>query len=179
MYFQTAQGLSATRAGAAVMPGTLVLAFSYPVAGVLLDWFSPRQVMAGGMVIFVASWSVLGGLVEHLSYAGFVIVLVISRIGYGFSNTPLNQAALAGLNGAALGQASAMIGYVRQLGGVFGVAALAAFVEWRTVQLGGGRAAQLDAYAEAFLLVALLSALSLAAIWNMRGQRAANDLANS
>lgn len=166
LYFQTAMGLSATRAGAALMPGTLALALCAPVAGFLHEYFAPRQIMAGGLVLLSASWLVLGGDTAHLSYGWFVVVLIVSRAGFAFANTPLNQAALATVSGAALGQAAAILGYLRQLGGVFGIAALAVFIGWRAAPLGGG-ATLATAYSEAFLVVALAALASLLAIWRL------------
>jgi EmrB/QacA subfamily drug resistance transporter len=168
VYLQVALGMSATRAGAALAPGTLALAMSFPVAGFLLDTLSPRQVMTSGMLLFCASWFALGAFGAQFSYLVFIIVLVISRIGHGFTNTPLNQAAMRGLKGSALTQASALLGYVRQLGGVCGIAVLAGFVEWRTRALGEDAAAHVRAFGETFILVASLSALSIFAIWRLK-----------
>ena len=167
VYFQVAMGLSATRAGAALMPGTLALALSSPVAGFLHEYFSPRQIMTGGMLILAVSWLVLGGFAASLSYLAFILVLLVSRVGFAFANTPMNQAALANLNGDLLGQAAAVLGYTRQLGGVFGIAALAGFVAWRGAQLGGGGLIEIPAYAEAFLIVAVTAGASLAAVWRL------------
>ena len=162
-YFQVAMGLSATRAGAALMPGTLALALSFPVAGFLHEFLSPRQIMTSGILLLAGSWLILGGFAPQLSYGWFVTVLVVSRVGFAFVSTPMNPAALANLSGSTLGQAAALLGYLRQLGGVFGVATLAVFVAWRGAQLGGGTAL-IHAYAEAFLILGLATAASAAAI---------------
>ena len=168
VYLQVALGMSATRAGAALAPGMLALAMSFPVAGFLLDTLSPRQVMIGGSLLFVISWLILGVFGAQFSYVWFVFVLVISRVGQGFTNTPLNQATMRGLQGSALSQASALLGYVRQLGGVCGIALLAGFVEWRATSLGEGSAAHVRAFGETFIMVALLSAVSIAAMWRLK-----------
>jgi MFS family permease len=167
MYFQVAMGLSATRAGAALMPGTLALALSFPVAGFLHEYFSPRQIMSGGMLLLAVGWLALGGFAASLSYLAFILVLLVSRVGLAFATTPMNQAALVSLTGDRLGQAAALLGYTRQLGGVFGVAALAGFVAWRSAQLGAGGTIEIPAYAEAFLIVAATAAASLAAVWRL------------
>jgi predicted MFS family arabinose efflux permease len=168
VYLQVALGMSATRAGAALAPGTLALAMSFPLAGFLLGRFSSRQVMTGGMLLFVLSWIVLGAFGAAFTYAWFVVVLVISRVGNGFANTPLNPAAMRGLQGSEISQASALLGYVRQLGGVCGIALLAGFVEWRTNQMGEDAEAHVRAFGETFLVVALIAALSIAAIWKLK-----------
>ncbi|HQR05073.1 MAG: MFS transporter [Proteobacteria bacterium] len=168
VYLQAAQGMSATRAGAALMPSSFALAMSFPVAGFLLDWMSPRLVIILGMAMFCLTWALLGGLSAHLGYFGFIALVGASRIGHGFATTPMSQAALVDLHGGALGQASTVLNYVRQLGGVFGVAALAMFVEWRHAGLGGNAWALARAYDETFFLVAVVSALSLWAAWRLR-----------
>jgi DHA2 family multidrug resistance protein len=168
VYFQVVQGLDATHAGAALMPGTFALALTFPVAGYLRDAWSGRKTMLVGAVIFVVTWLVLGLFANTLTYAWFVTVLMLSRIGHGLANTPVNPAALHGLHGLALGQASALLSYVRQLGGVFGIAALAIFVDWRTPLLGEGREAQVNAYGETFILVAVVYAVFSLAIKGLR-----------
>jgi MFS family permease len=120
------------------------------------------------MLLFVISWLVLGAFGAAFSYVWFVFVLVISRVGHGFANTPLNPATMRGLQGSAMTQASALLGYVRQLGGVCGIALLAGFVEWRTKQLGEDSAAHVRAFGETFIIVALIAAASIAAIWKLK-----------
>ena len=168
VYFQVVQGLDATHAGAALMPGTLALALTFPVAGYLRDVWSGRKTMVLGAAIFVITWLMLGLLASSLSYAWFVTILMVSRIGHGLANTPVNPAALYGLHGLALGQASALLSYVRQLGGVFGIAALAIFVDLRTPMIGSGRGAEIQAYAETFILVAVVYAVFSIAIKGLR-----------
>jgi len=167
IYLQVAQGMSATRAGAALMPGTVALALTSPIVGFLHDLLSPRQLMAAGMAVLAGSWLFLGGFATRLSYAGFILCLLLSRVGFAFVNTPMTQAALSELTGDVLGQAAALLGYVRQLGGVFGIAALAVFVQWRSSQLAGAEALLITPYAEGFLLVGVMAAGSLAAVWRL------------
>ena len=168
LYFQVALGLSATHAGAALMPGTLALGMSFPVAGFLLDTLSPRKVMTVGMLVFSVGWLVLGGFGAGFPYWVFVAVLMFSRVGQGFANTPLTQISLVNLQGATLTQASALLSYVRQLGGVLGIALLAVLVEWRSTMLGGDTSARVQAYSETFVFMALATGTSLFAIWQLK-----------
>jgi predicted MFS family arabinose efflux permease len=165
LYFQTAMGLSATRSGAALMPGALALTLSLSSAGFLLDAFRPRRIIIAGLVLFGASWVVLGEFGSWLGYGWFVCVFLLSRIGHGFAITPLTQASLGGLKSSALGQAAAVLSYTRQLGGVFGIAALASFVQWRAASLGSAGDALIRAFGDTFLLVGLLALATVAAAW--------------
>lgn len=168
LYFQLTRHLSATRAGVALMPGTLALALSSPLAGFLCESFSARQIMSIGMIVMAASWLALGAFSEHCSYAEVVGIVVVSRVGFALVNTPLTQTVLRDLSSTAVGQAAAVLGYVRQLGGVCGVSALAVYVEWRAARAGLGASALGRAYAEAFLIVALTLVMAFPAVRRLR-----------
>jgi hypothetical protein len=165
LYFQNGMGLSATRSGAALMPGTLALTASFSVAGFLLAAFRPRRIIIIGLLLFGLSWLALGEFGQWLGYGWFVFVFMVSRFGQGFAVTPLTQSSLAGLKSSALGQAAAMLSYTRQLGGVFGIAALAAFLQWRTESLGGAADAVARAYGNTFTLVGLITLATVLAAW--------------
>jgi MFS transporter, DHA2 family, multidrug resistance protein len=165
LYFQNGMGLSATRAGAALMPGTLALTASFTVAGFLLEAFRPRRIIIAGLLMFGLSWLVLGEFGTWLGYGWFVVVFMVSRVGQGFTVTPLTQSSLAGLKSSALGQAAAVLSYTRQLGGVFGIAALASFVQWRTESMAGAADAVVRAYGTTFTLVGLISLATVFAAW--------------
>jgi MFS transporter, DHA2 family, multidrug resistance protein len=165
LYFQMGMHLSATRSGAALMPGALALTVSLSAAGFLLEAFRPRRIIISGLVLFGVSWLVLGEFGSLLGYGWFVFVFLISRFGHGFAITPLTQASLVGLKSSALGQAAAVLSYIRQLGGVFGIAALASFVQWRAESLGNTGDALVRAYGSTFTLVGLLGLATILAAW--------------
>ena len=165
LYFQTGMHLSATKSGAALMPGTLSLTASFTIAGFLLEAYRPRPVIMSGLLIFSGAWLVLGQIGEWLGYGWFIAVFMVSRLGHGFAVTPLTQASLGGLKASALGQAASVLSYTRQMGGIFGIAAFAAFVQWRTEALGDAPDAMLHAYGETFTLAAGITLLTLWAAW--------------
>jgi len=75
---------------------------------------------------------------------------------------------MQGIHGHLLGQAAMFIGYIRQLGGVLGVACLAVFVGWRAALLGGSAAAHCQAFAEGFLLSLLVFVFAMVAAQRMK-----------
>jgi hypothetical protein len=58
--------------------------------------------------------------------------------------------------------------YLRQLGGMIGVAAIAVYVEWRSHHLAPDVEAVRTAFAEGFLMIAIAFAISIVVAWNMR-----------
>ncbi len=168
LYLQTVIGLSATKAGAILVPGGIGLALALPLAGVLSDRTSPRLVVFGGLVMLALSFGGMFVIAGEHSANWFVELTVLGRVGSGLIIAALNQAAMQGIHGPLLGQAAMFIGYVRQLGGVLGVAVLAVFVDWRTAQLGGTADAFATAFADGFLLSMLIFALATLAALRMR-----------
>lgn len=168
LYLQTVMGLSATHSGAILVPGGIGLALSLPLAGVLSDRTSPRLVVLAGLLMLALSFAGMFIVAGQRSEAYFIELTVLGRVGSGLIIAALNQAAMQGIHGPLLGQAAMFIGYVRQLGGVLGVAVLAVFVDWRTLQLGGTPTAAATAFADGFLLSMLIFALATLAAWSMR-----------
>lgn len=170
VFLQEVLGLSASRAGAAQFPATLTLALTFPMAGILADHLKPRHLISCGLALFAASFVLLWHYGDTISYLGFIWITVMGRIGQSFALTPISKVALAGLHGSSLSQASMVLSYLCQLGGVLGVAGVAAFISWRTIDLSGGAAAIAQAFAEGYLLVALFLGLAIIASTQIKAQ---------
>ena len=144
------------------------MALALPLAGVLSDRTSPRLVVLGGLLMLAASFGGMWLVAERHSYDYFVELTVLGRVGSGLIIAALSQAAMQGVHGHLLGQSAMFIGYVRQLGGVLGVACIAVFVSWRSAGLGGNMAASTQAFAEAFLISTLIFVFASAAAFRMK-----------
>jgi hypothetical protein len=122
-----------------------------------------------GLVMLTLSFAGMAAVAAQGSYDYFIELTVLGRVGSGLIIASLNQAAMRGIHGALLAQSSMFIGYVRQLGGVLGVAAVAVYVAWRSAGLGGSSMeAHAHAFAEAFLISTLIFALATLAAWRMK-----------
>jgi len=102
------------------------------------------------------------------SYDYFIELTVLGRVGSGLIIAALSQAAMQGIHGHLLGQSAMFIGYVRQLGGVLGVASLAVFVSWRSAALGDSAAASTQSFSEAFLVSTLIFVVASLAAQRMK-----------
>lgn len=163
VFLQSVLGLSASRAGAAQMPGTLALSLTFPLAGVLADRLTPRPLIVAGLAVFAMSFVALWHYGASVTYLGFILVTVVGRVGQSFALTPINKASLSNLHGRVLSEASMLLNYLRQLGGVLGVASTATYVEWRAGALGGSAEALATAFSEGYLLVAVALGLAILA----------------
>lgn len=163
VFLQNVLGFSAAHAGAAQMPGTLALSLTFPLAGILADRLMPRPLIVAGLAVFAMSFVALWHYGAAVTYLGFILVTVVGRVGQSFALTPINKASLSDLHGRVLSEASMLLNYLRQLGGVLGVASAAAYVEWRAGVLGGDAQALATAFSEGYLLIAVALGLAIVA----------------
>jgi EmrB/QacA subfamily drug resistance transporter len=170
VFLQNALHFSATAAGLALLPSGIALALTIPLAGRMADRHSPQGITIAGLVMFCLSFVLFGLLAAHITYPEIVSATIIGRIGLGLILPALSLATLKHLEVHQLGQSSVVISYVRQLGGVLGIAIAAVFVEWREGVYAGLSSGVFSAYAEAFLLVAAIFLLALLAACFMKQQ---------
>ena len=161
VYLQDALAYSATAAGSVLIPGGIALVLTTPLAGRLADRHAPRNVTMAGLLLFGVSFLLLAAFGEHIGSTELLLSIVLGRIGLGLVLPALNLACLRGLPPQRVAQSSVVVSYMRQLGGVLGIAATAVFVAWRHDALAGQAGGIAAAYVQGFLL---LSAIMLASI---------------
>ncbi|MEV8376179.1 DHA2 family efflux MFS transporter permease subunit [Kribbella sp. NPDC056861] len=161
-------GYSATAAGAALIPATIVFLLISPLSGALVARFGPRWPMAIGTALVGIAFLYLTALGPDSTYlTGLLPGNLLQGIGLGIAVTPLTAAVLAAVNDADLGEASAINNTVARIGGVAAIALLPA--------LAGGAGMSLSetisaSYRPAMIATALLSfaAAGVAAIFVSR-----------
>ena len=168
LFLQSVLGHSASDAGMALLPGGITLAIMMLVGGWWVDHGSPRHITIFGLVIFGASFLALWWFAGVVGYKSVVASMVISRIGLGVLMPALSLGALRGLEGSTMGQATVFLQYLRQLGGMLGVAGIAVYVEWRSHQLMPAADAALQAFSEGFLMIAIAFGVSVFAAREMK-----------
>lgn len=168
VFLQSALGFAATLAGLALLPSGIALAITIPLAGMLADRCSPRWITVAGLVLFGASFGVFALRGGGIGYTELIVVTVVGRIGLGLIIPALTLAMLRHTHAELLGQSSMVSNYVRQLGGVLGIALIAVFVEWRESIHGSTAPGIFAAYSQAFLLLAGAFVLALLAALRMK-----------
>jgi len=130
---QTVLGFTSMQTGLALLPGGIATGVSILLCGVLLNRPKPlvdiRWVIASGTLVTMASLWMLGHLSSQSGTADTTLALLLRGLGTGLLFVPINQAAFASLKKTELQQASGLLSLSRQLGGSFGIALLATFVQ--------------------------------------------------
>ena len=126
-FLQFARLYSPLEAGLAILPWTLAPMFVAPIAGALSDRIGGGLLMGAGLTLQAIGLAWLG-LVSSttVEYGAMVVPFIISGIGMGLFFAPMANVILSAVRKQEEGQASGASNAIRELGGVFGVAVLAA-----------------------------------------------------
>jgi MFS transporter, DHA2 family, multidrug resistance protein len=166
VYLQNALSYSAGASGLALLPSGISLLLVLPLAGWMSDYFSPKWLTFSGLMIFGTSFAVFALLGGDIRYVQIILATVMGRVGLGMILPALNLATLRHMESHQLGQASVVVSFARQLGGVLGVAVMAVFVEWRQSVYSADAPGIIKAYEESFMALAVvLGIASLAALF--------------
>jgi EmrB/QacA subfamily drug resistance transporter len=126
-FLQFVRAYSPIEAGAAILPWTLAPMFVAPVAGALSDRVSGGLVMGVGLTLQAIGLAWLGLVsTTTVEYTQLIVPFIVSGIGMGLFFAPMANVALSAVRPHEEGQASGATNAIRELGGVFGVAVLAA-----------------------------------------------------
>jgi EmrB/QacA subfamily drug resistance transporter len=126
-FFQTALGHSPLQAGVRLLPWTATPMIFAPIAGALADRYGNRVFMALGLALqgIGLAW-VAAIATPDVGYAELGVALTIAGIGTSLTFPTVSNAVMGAVPRAETGVASGANSAIRQLGGVFGVAVLAA-----------------------------------------------------
>ena len=126
-FFQTVQGYSPLGAGLRILPWTLAPMFIAPIAGALSDRISPRLIIGTGLALQSVALAWIGLVsTPDVPYSSLVAPFIVAGIGMALFFAPVANVVLSAVRPQEEGQASGANNSIRELGGVFGVAVLAA-----------------------------------------------------
>ena len=126
-FLQFVRFYSPLEAGLAILPWTLAPMFVAPIAGALSDRIGGGLIMGVGLTLQAIGLAWLGSVLSaSVEYVSLVLPFIISGIGMGLFFAPVANVFLSAVRPEQEGQASGAGNAIRELGGVFGVAILAA-----------------------------------------------------
>jgi EmrB/QacA subfamily drug resistance transporter len=126
-YFQIVLGLNPFEAGLRVLPWTAMPIFVAPIAGVLSGRIGARPIVVSGLVLMSVGLAWMAAVASPTTdYLLFVPPFVVSGIGMGMFFAPIANVVLSAVKPEEEGKASGANNAIREIGGVFGVAVLAA-----------------------------------------------------
>jgi EmrB/QacA subfamily drug resistance transporter len=128
LYVQDVLGYSATRAGAAFLPMTVMITLVAPIAGRLSDRVGSRWLMGGGLTLVGVALMLFSRLGVHSSYWMILPALIIAGLGISLTMTPTTAAVMASVPVDKAGVGSAVLNSFRQVGGSLGIAVIGAIV---------------------------------------------------
>ncbi len=126
-FFQVVQGLNPFEAGLRVLPWTAMPIFVAPIAGVLSARIGARPIVVGGLALMSIGLAWLAAIAApDAPYSAFVVPFIVSGTGMGMFFAPIANVVLSAVLPEEEGKASGANNAIREVGGVFGVAVLAA-----------------------------------------------------
>ncbi|MFZ2285760.1 MAG: MFS transporter [Bacteroidales bacterium] len=122
LYLQYIKELGPRDAGFVLMAWPLTMTLISPAAGKLSDNHNPGVLASVGMAISSAGLVLLCFVNEHTSVAFIVAVLVIMGAGFSLFSSPNSNAIMSSVEKRQLGNASGMLGTMRNMGQTFSMA---------------------------------------------------------
>src|SRR5204863_4481664 len=138
-FFQTVQGYSPLASGVRILPWTAMPMIVAPIAGAFSDRVGGHRLMGAGLALQALGLAWIAAVsTPTTAYAELVAPFAISGIGMALFWAPVANVVLGSVPAEAEGQASGANNAIRELGGVLGVAVLAAVF----AQAGGYQSGQ-------------------------------------
>jgi EmrB/QacA subfamily drug resistance transporter len=125
VFLQQVGGWTATQAGLATLPTTVLLTVLSRPFGALADRFGPRLLMGAGPLVMAAGLVLLVRVERDVDFAGALLpALITFSVGLAMTVAPLTAMVLAGVEEHQAGIASAVNNAVARIAGLAGIAAL-------------------------------------------------------
>jgi EmrB/QacA subfamily drug resistance transporter len=153
LYLQEILHLSPIRAGLALMPCTIVVFAVSGVSSQLVDRFSHRAMIAGGLALTAIGLAAMTIAGTHSSWAALLVGELVVGAGTGLFNPALSNVAMSVVSDRESGLAAGVNDTFRQMGIAVGIAALGAMIPARDA-LGSGSAGGYVAGLHSALIVA-------------------------
>ncbi len=165
---QVALGYGPLAAGLRLLPYTATFMTVAPIAGAMADRVGERPLLAGGLVLQAAGMAWLALIAApDLSYAQLLLPFIVAGVGVSMAIPAAQNAVVGSAAADTLGKVAGANSMMRELGGVFGIAAAVAvfaadggYASARVFTDGFGPAIAVSA---GLALLAALAALTLPA----------------
>ena len=115
-------GVSATRAGAALIPFSLGIVFSATLSGQVVTRIGYRRQIFGGAVVFLAATVLLARMGADVTYGRVTLYMVLAGLGVGPSMPLFTLAVQNAVDVRFVGQATSASQFFRQTGATVGAA---------------------------------------------------------
>src|SRR5712692_6793572 len=131
LFMQTLLGYTAEQAGMALSPGGFTIMLIMPLVGFLLSRYSPRYLMALGLVVLSFSLFHMTSFDLGVDFRTVVFARMIQSAGLAFLFVPINTAAYAYLPREKNNAASGLMNLARNIGGSVGISFVTTMLDRR------------------------------------------------
>jgi predicted MFS family arabinose efflux permease len=131
IFGQIVQGFSPTVAGSMLLPGSFFAAAILPFTGRVADKVPAPYILIFGMLIIVASVSMLAGADANTVFWYVAASLLLGRLGSAFTSPALNTTALGALTPQQLRRGAGITNLSLMLGGSTGISLYVVLLELR------------------------------------------------
>ncbi|HEY3920778.1 MAG TPA: DHA2 family efflux MFS transporter permease subunit [Gaiellaceae bacterium] len=126
-FFQTVQHYSPLASGLRILPWTAMPMLVAPIAGALSDRIGGHRLMGAGLALQATGLAWIAAVTTPTTpYIDIVAPFAVSGVGMALFFAPVANVVLSSVSPESEGQASGANNAIRELGGVLGVAVLAA-----------------------------------------------------
>src|SRR6266545_4954170 len=132
LFTQKVIGYDAWTSGLVLAPGGVGNMLSLLVAGRFVNRIDQRWLLAAGCVLNAGAAYYMSTLTLTTDYWALALPRLVSGVGVGFIFVPLNTLALATIPREKMGNATALVNVVRNLGGGIGVALMTTMLARRS-----------------------------------------------
>lgn len=154
-FMQVAFGSGPLKAGLQLLPWTATLFLVAPIAGRLVDRIGERPLVFSGLALQAVGMGWISEVSKGaVQYSDLVLPLIVAGCGVSMAMPATQSASIGALPREAVGIASGVYSMMRQLGGVVGVAVLAA-----VFAAAGGYESFSTAFSRALAVCGVLSLL--------------------
>lgn len=127
-WMQAGLGFTPPQAGAALMPMLVPVIVVVQFAGRMYDRVGVRRPVLVGTALAAIGLALEASAIPHHSYPLVALGMVVFGTGVGFAMSPTSTDALSRVDTARRGQASGLLGTMRQVGASLGIAVVGAIV---------------------------------------------------
>ncbi|MGO4890516.1 MDR family MFS transporter [Anaerobacillus sp. MEB173] len=174
LLLQNVYGYGAIMTGLTFLPSALFTAIFMTVSGKTMDKSGARVAVTVGLVIIGVSTILLGLMDVSTALWVIFLLMAVRGAGFGLSSTPATTAGMNAIPEQLVSRGSAMNSVFRQMSSALGIVFVSIYFEVRRVQLIVQDlpfdAASLQAINEGFIVIGILTLLSIPAGWLLGGR---------
>jgi len=132
LYLQSLMGYTAMLSGLIISPGGIATLLLMPLVGWMVSKrVDPRLMISIGLIVTAASVIQMSEFNLEAGMANFIWPRIVQGVGLAFLFIPVNTAAFAAMPKEVLNEGTGLFNLMRNLGGSFGIAAVATLLSRR------------------------------------------------